>query len=170
MKTLECIQIVFGLLAIGSGAFVLLGVFRKAHRCKWTVRFLEFSLFASIAGLLPLTHRLTLLQATCMLSVYCSGVVVLACHKFRLVGFWRPFFALFITVILYLNVVSVSIQLFNHALSFVTATTKSHMYFEITQLLLAAFFAVMGVMAVRKCPPEPAHQPERFTFRARIVN
>lgn len=170
MKAIEYIRIVFGLLAIGSGAIVLHGVFRKALRCRRTVRFLEFSLMASIAGLLPLTHRLTPLQATCMLSVYCSGVVVLACQKFRLAGLWRPFFAFFIAMILYLNVVSLSIQLFNHALLFMTATAKAHTHFEITQLLLAVFFAVMGVIAVRRCPPEPAHLRDRFTFRARMVH
>jgi hypothetical protein len=167
MKTLECIQIVFGMLAIGSGAIVLRGVFRRAPRCKYTVRFLEFSLLASIAGLLPLTRHLTSLQAICMLSVYCSGAVVLAWLKFRLAGNWRSVFAFFIPVVLYLNVVSLAVRL---SPNLAIAVMDAHLSIYVAQLLLAAFFAVLGGLAVRKFHAEPARFSKMASPRARLIS
>jgi hypothetical protein len=151
MKIFEWIQVVLGLLAIGSGAIVLRGVLRVALNGSRVVRFLEYSLIAGVAGLLPLTHHLSPTQGICMLSVYCAGAVVLAWRKFHLAGLWRPVFAFSIVAVLYLNVVSVSIQLFNHSPLFAMAATESGSHFEIAQFFLASAFAVLGLLSVRMC-------------------
>ena len=49
-----------------------------------------------------------------MLSVYCSGAIVLAWRRFHFAGLWRPVFAFMIVAVLFLNVDSVAIQVFNH--------------------------------------------------------
>jgi len=154
MKIFEWIQVVLGLVAIGSGAIVLRGVLRVTLSGHRLVRFLRWSLLASVAGLFPLTRHLTLIQGMCMLSVYCAGAVLLAWRKFRLAGLWRPVFAFFIVVVLYLNVASVSIQLFNHAPLLAMAATESGLHFEIAQFFLASAFAVLGGLAIRKCHVE----------------
>jgi hypothetical protein len=146
MKIFGWIQVALGLLAIGSGAMVLRGMLREMLSGHRVVRFLERSLIASLACLLPLTPHLLPIQGICMLSVYCAGVAVLAWRKFRLAGLWRPVFAFFIVTVLYLNVVSVSIQVFNHSPSF---ATESGSHFEIAQFFLASAFAVLGVLSVR---------------------
>ena len=69
MKIVEWIQVVLGLLAIVSGAIVLRGVLSVALSGHRVVRFLECSLVASLAGLLPLTRHLSPIQGICMLSV-----------------------------------------------------------------------------------------------------
>ena len=166
MSIFGCIQVVFGLLAVGCGVMVMRGVLRVALSGKRARRFLSYSLVASLAGLLPLNHYLSLNQGICMLSVYCSGVVVLACLKFHLAGIWRTVFAFSITVVLYLNVVSLLIQLFNHSHFFATAVSGTFSALEITQFLLAAFFVVMEVLAVRKCHAKPECFPERLKVPA----
>jgi hypothetical protein len=157
MKILGWIHVVLGLFAIGSGAIVLRGVLRVALSCNRVVRFLRYSLLASVAGLLPLTRPPSPIQGICMLSVYCVGAVVLAWRKFHLAGLWRPVFAFFIVAVLYLNVLSVSIRLFVHPALFAMASTESGPCLEIAQLLFASVFAVLGVLAVRMCHAQRAH-------------
>jgi hypothetical protein len=166
MNILGCIQVVFGLLAVGCGVMVMHGVLRVALSGKRARRFLIYGLIASLAGLLPLSHHLSPNQAICMLSVYCTGVVVLACLKFHLAGMWRAVFAFSITVVLYLNVVSLLNQLFNHSPLFATAISGTYSVLEIAQFLLAAFFVVLEVLAVRKCHGKPASFPERLKVPA----
>lgn len=151
MKILGWIQVALGLLAIGAGAIVLRGVLKARLNCHRLVRFLECSLLASIAGLLPLAHHLSLIQGICMLSVYCAGVVVLAWRKFRLAGPWRPVFAFSIVAVLYLDVLSVSIQLFNRSSLFARAAAESGVHIEIAQFFLASVFAALGARAGRTC-------------------
>jgi len=151
MNVLGWIQVVLGLLAIGAGAIVLRGVLRVALSGRRVVRFLEYSLIASLAGLLPLTGHLSPIQKICMLSVYCSGAIVLAWRRFHLAGLWRPVFAFMIVAVLYLNVASVSTQLFNHSPLFAMTVTEPGSLFGIVQFFLASAFAVLGVLAVRMC-------------------
>ena len=151
MEILGWIQVVLGLLAIGSGAIVLRGVLRVALSGNRVVWFLRYSLIAAFSGLLPLTRHLSPVQGICMLSVYCTGAVVLAWRKFCLAGLWRSVFAFFIVAVLYLNVVSLSIRLFRYSAQFAMASTESGSRFEITQFFIASIFAVLGVLAVRVC-------------------
>lgn len=169
MNALGWIQIILCLVAIGCGAMVLPGVFRQPLRRKYTVRFLEFSLLASTAGLLPLTRRLTSLQAICILSVYCSGVVVLAWLKFRLAGNWGSVFAFLIPVVLYLNVVALSLRMFLHAPIAVRTAVETHVSIFAAQILFALFVAFLGIAAARKCHAEPARLPKQFSTRSRMV-
>jgi hypothetical protein len=169
MKILDWILVVFGLLAIGSGAVVLCGILRVKLSGKWAVRFLECSLIASVAGLLPAGHQLSPIEIACMLSVYCSGAVVLAWLRFDLAGPWRTVFAFLITVVLYLNVVSLSIQLFKHSPVLASAAMSPYPPFEIMQVLLVAFFTVMGVMVLRVCHVEATRSPARLTVRAHVI-
>ena len=151
MNILGWIQGVLGLLAIGSGAIVLRGVLRVALNGSRVIRLLEYSLIASVAGLLPITGHLSPTQGICMLSVYCVAAVVLAWRKFHLAGRWRPIFAFFIVAVLYLNVVSVSIQLLNHSPLFAMAASEAGAHFGIIQFFLTSAFAVLGVLAVKRC-------------------
>jgi len=151
MKTIGWIQVLIGLLAIGSGAIVLHGVMKVELSGNRVTQFLRYSLIASVVGLLPLTHHLSPIQGVCMLTVYCAGAVVLAWRKFRLAGLWRPVFAFFIVAVFYLNVVSVSFRLFKNSDLFAMASMESGSPFEVVQFLFASVFAVLGVLAIRKC-------------------
>ena len=157
MKILEWIGILLGLLAIGAGAIVLRGVLRVALSGNWVIRFLRLSLISSLVGLLPLTRHFSPIQEICMLSVYGSAAIVLAWRKFHLAGLWRPVFALSIVAVLYLNVVSMSIRLFNCSPLFSMEPMDSGSRFAIAQFFLASVFAVLGVQALRMCHVQRMH-------------
>jgi len=151
MKIFGWINIAFALLAMASGAIVMRGLLKSTLSSKSTVRFLKFSLIASLAGLLPITRHLAPIQGICMVSVYCSAIAIVAWLKFHLAGHWRPAFALFGTIVLYLNVVSVSIQLFG-----LDPVAQSLTVFPMVQFFLAAIFTVLAMLAVERCHAVPA--------------
>jgi hypothetical protein len=157
MKILWWIHVLLGLLAIGSGAIVLHGVLKVTLSGDRVARFLRYSLIAGVTGLLPLTRHLLPIQGICMLSVYCTGAIVLAWRKFCLAGLWRSVFAFSIVSVLYLNVVSVSIRLFNNSAQFAMVSTESGLHFEVAQFFFASVFAVLGVLAVRRCHVQRTH-------------
>jgi hypothetical protein len=168
MKIIECIQVVLSMLAIGSGAIVLRGVLRVTLSGTRVVRFLEYSLIACVAGLLPLTRHLSPNQVICILSVYCAAAVLLAWRKFHLAGLWRAVFAFLIVAVLYLNVVSLSIQLHNHSLSLETAVTGPNAHFRLVQFFLASAFAALGMFAVRMCHAQGMwHAPQMLYHPAK---
>jgi hypothetical protein len=161
MEILGCIQVVLCLLAIGSGAIVLRGVLKVALSANRVVRFLRYSLIAALVGLIPLTRHLSPIQEICMLSVYCSGAIVLAWRRFQLAGLWRPVFAFSIVAVLYLNFVSMSLLLFKHSPLFAMASTESVSSFQIAQFCIASVFAVLGMLAVRMCHAPRADDSDR---------
>jgi hypothetical protein len=155
MSLLIWINAVFGMLATGYGMIVVRGVVRGTLRSKWPARFLVYSLLASLAGLPPLTRHITPLQHICMLSVYCSAAAVAAWLKFHLFGFWRPVFALSVTSVLYLDLVSGSLQLLTIAHLFISRLEEHFWAFRVLQFGLAAVFGVLGALALRNPRPEP---------------
>jgi hypothetical protein len=163
MKILVWINLAFGVLATGYGTLVVRGVLRRSLRGKWPTRFLACSLLASLAGLLPFTLHLAPIQQICMVTVYCTAVAIAAWLKFHLFGIWRPVFALSVTAVLYLDVVSWAVQLFTNSRLFATALAGPLSAFHVIQFVFAALFVVLGVLAVKKCHAEPTRsfRPER---------
>ena len=159
------INLAFGLLAAFAGVIVLRGVFRRTLSSASTVRFLRWSLVASLAGLMPLTRHLTPVQQTCIVSVYCSGAAIIAWLKFGLVGRSRRVFALSVTGILYFDVVFVATRLFRNPPLFTAPLASPLPFFQFVQILFAVAFIVLGILAVRKCRIESARMPGLGTFR-----
>jgi len=156
MSVFGWINVAFGLLAVVAGVIVLRGVFHRALSSASTVRFLRWSLVASLAGLLPLTRHLTPVQQICILSVYCSGAAIVAWLKFGLVGRSRWIFALSVTGALYFDVVFVATRLFRNPPLFTTPVAIPLPFFQLVQILFAAAFIALGIVAVKKCRIEPA--------------
>jgi len=154
MRILAWISVCLELLAIGYGAIVLRGILRRSLSRAWVVKFLRWSLLASIAGLLPPVRHFAPIQGVCMLSVYCSGGAILAWLQFRLAGIWRPVFAFLMTTVLYLNTVSISLQMFKHCPFFTAGSIAFSSCCEITQVCFAVTFAVLSVLAVMSCHAE----------------
>ena len=159
MNVFGWISVAFGIFAALVGVSVLRGVFHRRLSSASTVRFLRWSLIASLAGLMPLTRHLTPVQQISILSVYCSGAAILAWHKFGLLGRWRRIFALSVTAVLYFDFAVVFAGLFRKSLLFIPAIADSFSSFQLVQFVFAAVFIVLGVMAVRKCRIEPAGLP-----------
>ena len=159
MNVFGWMNLAFGLLGAVAGVIVLRGIFQRSLSSASAVRFLRWSLVASLAGLLPLARHLTPIQQTCMVSVYCSGVAIIAWRKFGLVGRSRRIFAVCVTGILYFDVVFVATHLFRNPPLFTAPLANPLPLFQFAQILFAATFVVLGILAVRKCRIEPARMP-----------
>ena len=159
------INFAFGLLAAFAGVIVLRGVFHGPLSSASTVRFFRWSLVASVAGLLPLTRHLTPVQQIGMLSVYCSVASIIAWLKFGLVGRWGGIFAVAVTAVLYLNFVFVATHLFRNPPLFTTPLVNPLPLFQLVQILFAAAFIVLGILAVRSCRLRPPGVPALGKFR-----
>lgn len=141
------------LVAIGTGATVLFGLLTGELLQKWAVVFLRFVLATSVIGLLfPFPHLLlSQREEISMLTVYASGVPILAWRRFHLVGVWRPVFALSATLVLYLSVLGAISQAFSHVSLFnalVLRQFKSPIF--ITHVIVMLLFVVLGIVAARR--------------------
>ena len=153
----EWISIGFGVLAAVAGVLVLRGVFQKALSSASTVRFFRWSLVASFAGLIPLSHHLTLVQQICMLSVYCSAAAIVAWLRFGLLGHSRQIFVVAVTAVLYFDIACLATRLFRNPPLLPTVITQPPSLFQLIQVFFAVTFIVLGILAVRKCGIEPSH-------------
>ncbi len=149
----------FGFFAALAGVIVLRGVFHRRLSSASTVRFLRWSLIASLAGLMPPTRHLAPVQQICILSVYCSGAAIVAWLRFDLLGRWRRIFALSVTAVLYFDFASISANLFKRSLLFTPSTAPSLSLFQLVQILFATGFIVLGILAVKRCQIQPSKLP-----------
>jgi hypothetical protein len=159
MNIFGWINFAFGLFAAFVGVFVLRGMFHRRLSSASTVRFLRSSLIASLAGLMPLTRHLTPVQKISILSVYCSGVAIVAWLIFGLLGRWRRIFVLSVTAVLYFDFAFLSIRVFRNSLLFTPSIAQPFLLSQVVHFLFAAGFIVLGILAVRNCEIEPAKLP-----------
>lgn len=149
------INAAFGVPATVCGVVVVRGILKGTLRGKWPARFLACSLLSCLAGLLPVARHLAPVQDTCMLSVFFSAAALAAWLRFHLFGSWRAVFALSVIAVLYLDVVTGSMQLFKVAPLFTGEVEAPLFAFPVLQFILAGSFAVLALLAVKKCHAEP---------------
>lgn len=114
----------------------------------------------SVIGLLFPFSRLLLTQREeiSMLAVYVSGVAILAWRRFRLVGVWRPTFALSTTIVLYVSVLAAIAQAFRHVSLFnalALAQFKSLIFIKHVAIMLV--FVVLGAVAAMRFSSDTPH-------------
>jgi hypothetical protein len=158
LRALTFLHVVFALIAIASGPIVLGGLLTQELLQKWAVRFLRFSLAASVIGLLfPFDQPLPTHWAS-MLSVYLAGAAILAWRKFHLAGVWSSIFAMSISFVLSLDVLAVMLQVFKHIPLLMTlASTRSGLSFMIIELAVMMPFVIYGIVAAKRFHYEPPH-------------
>jgi hypothetical protein len=146
------------LIAIGAGAMALFRLLTGLLPNKWAVLFLKCSLVASVTALLIPFQHFTLTQEAAMLSVYGTGVAVLAWRKFHFRGDWQSIFAWSITLVLYLNIVVAFTQAFKRISLFKPLNpTQFDMPFLATQSVVLAMFVALGIVAVKRFRHKPIH-------------
>jgi len=141
------------LVAIGTGVAVISGLLRGKLLGKITALFLRYALITSVIGLLFPFPQLLLTQKEqiSMVSVYVSGVAILAWRKYDFVGLWRSIFALSTTIVLYLCVLAAIGQVFRHVTLFnalVLGEFKSPIF--VIHVVVTLFFVVLGIAATSK--------------------
>jgi hypothetical protein len=145
------IYVVLSMMAIGTGITVLFGLLTGELFYKWAVLFLQCTLAISLAGLLFPFHDFLPTRWVSMLSVYGSGVAFLAWRKFHLTGVWSSVFALSATVVLYLDVLIASAQVFKYISLFrEQPQAQSELPYLVTQLMLMVFFVILGFIVVKR--------------------
>lgn len=107
---------------------------------------------ADLAVLLSQFHHLRPSQKVAMLSVYATGVIVLAWRAFHFYGMWRYAFAFTLPVVLYLDTLAFSIQVFNHTTAAQGSGVSS---FRIVQILLLTAFVALGAVAAKRSSSKP---------------
>jgi hypothetical protein len=152
------IYVLLNLMAIGAGATVLFGLLSGEFLRKWSIRFLEASLFASITSFTFSAHHLRPTEEASMLSVYVAGAALLAWRKYHLTGVWSSVFAASATVILYLNVFVAIVEAFRN-IGALKAPSPAHSMntFLVMQLLVAVLFVVLGTRAIKRFHAKPTH-------------
>ena len=164
MSILRFVYAACDLLAIGAGTIVLSGLLTGELIDKWAALFLKCTLAASVTGLLFPLHDFTLVQRCSMLSVYVTGMSVLAWRKFHLSGVWRSIFASTITIVLYLNVVVAIDGVFDQMSRFTgLAPAQSELTSRATQFFVMVFFAVIGIVVVKRFHNRGAHSLRSHT-------
>jgi hypothetical protein len=138
------------LLAVGFGAKVLFWLLSGEVLHNSSVYFLRSVLAASIIGLFLTSPHFPTTQAVSMLSVYVSGLAILAWRKFHLMGTWYAIFALSITVILYLSVVvAIAHPLVASSPSTDLVPLHSSSTLALTQWIVMALFAGLAILAAK---------------------
>lgn len=153
LRIATLVYVACDLLACGTGTAVLFGLLTGALFEKCAADFLRFALVASVIGLLfPYPHMLlTQRQELSMLTVYLSGVVIVAWRKFHLAGAWRSAFVLSATLVLYLSVLAAIAQVFRHTpLPNVMALAQLKSPTLIAHTVFLLLFLVLGVVAARE--------------------
>jgi hypothetical protein len=133
-------------LAIGFGSLTLLGMLRRRLIVGRMIWFLRCSLGSNVAALFLSLHRLIPAQHVAMVSIYAAGLVILAWRAFHFTGAWRPTFAFALAIILYLNIVALSIQM--------PAVCVETWFIFQTALFMAALST--GILAARRFSPKTA--------------
>ena len=147
---LDFVYVLCDLLAVGFGAKLLFWLLSGELLHNSAVFFLRSVLAASIIGLFLPSHHIPKTHAVSMLSVYVSGVAILAWKRFHLVGAWYPIFALSTTVILYFSVlVAIAQPLLASSPFAVLVPPHSKSIVALTQYFVMALFAGLAIMAVK---------------------
>jgi len=138
------------LLAVGFGARVLFWLLSGELLHNSAVFFLRSVLAASIIGLFLPSHHLPRTHAVSMLSVYVSGVAILAWKRFHLVGAWYSIFALSTTVILYFSVLVAIAQATRASSPFAALDpVHSNPTLALSQYIIMILFAGLTILAVK---------------------
>ncbi len=148
-------HVLLSLIGIGSGLIVLYGLLSSDRMDGWTLLFLLTTTATTLTGFfLPFT---TITPAV-MLGIISTIVLIptlAARYIFGMVGMWRWIYTGGAVLALYFNCFVLVVQSFLkvpplHAL----APSGSEPPFAIAQGVVLLFFAVTGVMALRRFHPE----------------
>jgi hypothetical protein len=150
------IHVALSLIGIAAGLVVLRGLLASNPMNRWTSTFLAFTAATSITGFLFPSHGVTPGIVLGVLSLIVLAAAIAGRYMYRLAGPWRWVYAAGSVTALYFNVFVLIVQAFEkipalHAMA--PTTPPSGPAFAAAQGLALVFFAVMGVLAVRRFRP-----------------
>ncbi len=154
MSTFTFIHVLISLVGILAGLVVLFGMIGSRRMDGWTLVFLLFTLATSVTGFFFPFHGVTPAITLGIISLIVLAPTFAARYLFALAGVWRPIYVIGAVGALYFNCFVLVVQLFAkvpalHAL----APTGTEAPFKLAQGATLLFFAVTGIMAVRRFHP-----------------
>lgn len=152
-------HVALSLIGIASGLVVLRGLLTSDPTNGWTATFLATTAATSITGFLFPFHGVTPGIVLGVLSLIALAAATAGRYRFHLAGSWRWVYAAGAVTALYFNVFVLIVQAFVktpvlHALA--PTIPPSGPVFAAVQGLTLVFFAVMGVLSVRRFHPAGA--------------
>ena len=148
------VHVALSLLGIGSGLIFALAIVGGSLPGAITAIFLATTVLTNLTGFPLPPPGLDPPRIVGLISLAALAVAIAALYAFRLRGAWRWVFVVSAILPLYLNSFVGVIQAFQK-LSFLQplAPTQSEPPFVITQLVVLAFFVVLGILALRRLHP-----------------
>lgn len=150
-SALTVVHVAISLLAIVSGLAAMAGLVRNRLLGPWTTAFLATTIATSATGFLFHSKAIGPPHVVGALSLVILGMAVWALYGRKLHGTWRSTYVVCAVAALYLNVFVGVVQAFQkipplHGM----APNGSEPPFVITQVVVLAAFAALGVLAVRR--------------------
>ena len=161
--TFTLIHVVISLIGIFSGLVVLLGMLRAKHYRGWTAFFLVSTVLTSATGFFFHSASFGPAHAVGVISLLVLAVAIIAVYVFHLASAWRLVYVISAVAALYLNVFVSVVQAFQK-LPFLQplAPTQSEPPFLVVQLIVAAIFILLGLLAVRRFHPEAVQRTTTY--------
>jgi len=149
-------HVIISVIAIVSGLIVLGGLYGAQRLPGWTALFLLTTALTSITGFFFPNTKITPGQIFGAVTLVVMVPTLIGLYGFHLRGAWRWIYAGGAVIVLYLNVFVLIAQLFAKVTVLQPlAPTQSEPPFLITELVVLAIFAVLGILALVKFHPEP---------------
>jgi hypothetical protein len=155
ITTLTLDHTVISIVAIAAGLVVVGGLIAGVRIDGWTGIFLVTTALTSITGFFFPFTRLSPSQWIGIISLIILPFVVAARYRKHLHGVWRGTYVVGTILVLYLNFFVLIVQLFRRIPALIVAAPKqTEPPFVVTQLLVLALFAWLGVAAFRRFRPQ----------------
>src|SRR5881397_2383064 len=154
ITTYTLLHTVSSLVGIVAGLVVAGALATGSRLDRWAAVFLVTTVLANASGFGFPFVKLLPSHIVGAVSLVVLAAVIVADYVKRLAGAWRTTYAVGVVLATYLNVFVLVAQLFKRIpVLFVLAPTQSEPPFALTQVLVLALFAWLGVGAVKGFRP-----------------
>ena len=151
MTPLTFIHVLISLIAILSGAAVLVGLLAGKRLDAWTTIFLSTTVLTSITGYFFPFHKLLPSHIIGAVSLVALAVALVARYAKNMAGPWRRTYVISAMAAFYLNVFVLIFQAFlKRAALHTLAPTQSEPPFLISQIVVMIAFIILTIIAVKR--------------------
>lgn len=144
------VHVLISLIALVTGAVVLLGMLTGHHARYWVQSFLVTTIATSVTGFM-FHSKFGPAHVIGVISLVVLAVALAALYAFQLQGRWRRVYVVSATIALYLNTFVAVVQTFQKVAFFHSlAPTQAEPPFAIAQGIVLLAFIALGVIAAKR--------------------
>src|SRR4051812_25667199 len=155
ITTITLVHTVISIVAIAAGLVVVGGLIAGMRIDGWTGIFLVTTALTSITGFFFPYGQLLPSHWVGIISLVILPFVIAARYWKQLQGAWRGIYVVGTVLVLSLNFFVLMVQLFRHIPALIVAAPKqTEPPFVLTQLVVLALFAWLGVASFRRFRPD----------------